>query len=114
MKRHFARKTACKHGHNHASAKEAARCADLHLRLRAGEIDALVVEPTYELKCGERPIRMGNGQLAKYRPDFTYLEQGRVIAEDVKAKNGFIERDVPLRWALFKACYPEIELRVVK
>ncbi len=111
---HFARKTACPHGHTHASGKEAKRCAELHLLFRAGRIGALVVEPTYELHHNGVPLRMRNGAVARYRPDFAYTENGKVVAEDVKAKNGFVERDVPLRWALFKANYPEIELRIVK
>jgi hypothetical protein len=114
VSRYFATKTPCNHGHTHASKREAARCAELHLLFRAGQIDALVVEPTYELHHNGHAITMGNGQKARYRPDFTYLERGKVVAEDVKAKNGFVDRDFPLRAALFRACYPEIELRVVK
>lgn len=106
-----ARKTPCNHGHVHASAREAKRCGELHLLLRAGEITALVHEPTYELSVAGQPIRMGNGHKAKYRPDFTYLENGKVIAEDVK---GFVVRDFPLRAALFRHCFPNIELRVTK
>lgn len=95
----------------HASKREAKRCGELHILLRAGEIDALVIEPTYELAIDGKHVKMGNGHTAKYRPDFTYLENGRVIAEDVK---GFIVRDFPLRAAVFRHCYPEIELRVTK
>lgn len=111
MSKYFARKTPCNQGHTHASAVEARRCNALHLRLRAGEIEALVYEPTYELHVDGAPIKMRNGHIAKYRPDFTYLERGQVVAEEVK---GFIVRDFPLRAALFRHCYPEIELRVVK
>jgi hypothetical protein len=111
MSKYFARRTTCAHGHDHASAREAKRCGELHLLLRAGEIDALTVEPTYELHAGGEAIVMGNGHKARYRPDFTYLEQGKVIAEEVK---GFVVRDFPLRAALFRHCYPEIELRVLK
>ena len=91
--------TTCPHGHVHASKREAARCCDLHLLFRAGAIDALVIEPTYELAPGGVPIIMGNGHKAKYRPDFVYMEKGRLVAEDVK---GFIVRDFPLRAALFR------------
>lgn len=111
MSKYHARKTPCPHGHVHASAREAKRCAELHLLLRAGEIDGLVVEPTYELTLDGRPIKMGNGHAAKYRPDFTYTEKGRIVAEDVK---GMIVRDFPLRAAIFRHCYPNIELRVVR
>jgi hypothetical protein len=111
VNKYRARKTTCPHGHVHASGREARRCAELHLLLQAGEIEGLTVEPTYELRLDGRPIKMSNGHTAKYRPDFTYLERGKVVAEDVK---GFIVRDFPLRAALFRHCYPEIELRVLK
>ncbi len=78
--------------------------------LRAGKISALVVEPTFELSVNGQPILMGNGHKAKYRPDFTYQEGDYTVAEDVK---GFIVRDFPLRAAVFRHCYPNIELRVL-
>jgi len=111
VSKYFAKKTPCQHGHVHASAREAKRCGELHLLLRAGEIEGLTVEPSYDLHSNGEPIKMGNGHIARYRPDFTYLERGKVIAEDVK---GYVVRDFPLRAALFRACYPEIELRVLK
>lgn len=111
MSKYGAKRTACAHGHSHASKREAGRCADLHLLLRAGQISGLAVEPTFILKSDGEPILMGNGHKARYRPDFTYIEAGRAVAEDVK---GFTVRDFPLRAALFRACYPHIELRVVK
>jgi hypothetical protein len=114
MKRHFARKVVCSHGHKHDSGAEATRCAELHLLFRAGKIEALVYGRTFKLTDGTRPIIMANGQQARYTPDFVYLENGVVVAEDVKAKNGFVERDFPLRAALFKSNNPDIELRIVK
>lgn len=111
LNKYRAKRTVCQHGHTHASKREAKRCGELHLLFRAGEIDALVVEPTYELSLNGEPIRMGNGHKARYRPDFSYIENGRVVVEDVK---GFVVRDFPLRAALFRHCYPAIELRVLK
>jgi hypothetical protein len=106
-----AKRTSCNHGHSHPSKREAKRCDELHLLLRVGQIEALVIEPTFELHVNGEPIKMGNGHTAKYRPDFTYSEKGKVVAEDVK---GFTVRDFPLRAALFRHCYPEIELRVLR
>lgn len=111
---YFARKTECVNGHVHASKREAARCHDLNALQALGQISHLEIEPTFVFEVAGKPLRMMNGALARYRPDFFYIEDGRQVVEDVKARNGFIERDVPLRWALFRACYPEIELRVVK
>jgi hypothetical protein len=106
-----AKKTACQHGHMHDSKREAARCVELHLLLRAGEIEALAYGRTFPLALNGDPIKMRNGHTAKYTPDFVYAERGKVIAEDVK---GFIVRDFPLRAAVFRHCYPGIELRIVK
>ena len=113
MKRHFARKTSCNHGHTHASMTEARRCNELHLLQRAGKISGLQVEPRFTFEIGGKPLVMRNGQPARYTPDFTYIEGGRKICEDVKAKNGFVERDVPLRLALAKHLWPTIEWRLV-
>lgn len=106
-----AKATPCAHGHNHASKREAKRCNDLHMLVRAGAITDLEVEPTFILAPDGQPIIMGNGHKARYRPDFTYRENGRRVAEDVK---GMVVRDFPLRAALFRLCFPEIELRVIK
>ena len=106
-----AKPTTCIHGHKHASKREAARCVELHMLQQAGEIENLEVEPTFRFIVNGNPVKMGNGQAAKYRPDFIYTEGGQEVAEDVK---GFVVRDFPLRAALFRACFPTIELRVVK
>jgi len=56
-------------------------------------------------------LKLGNGSTAGYKPDFTYSERGKLIAEDVK---GMVVRDFPLRAALFRHLFPEWELRVIK
>lgn len=106
-----AKPSECGHGHTHASRREAARCHELHMLKRAGQIAELVIEPTYILAPNGEPIIMGNGQKARYRPDFVYRENGALVAEDIK---GVIVRDFPLRAALFRLCFPQIELRVMK
>lgn len=113
-RQYFARKTQCIHGHTHASKREAARCVELHILFQTGQIQALVYEPQYFFEIDGRPLRHANGRRAGYKPDFSYLEGNKVVVEDVKAANGFIERDVPLRMALFRHLNPDIELRVVK
>lgn len=111
---YFARRTACNHGHTHASKREAARCGELHLLFRAGQINALTVEPVYHFQINGAWLTMANGHKCKYTPDFSYIEGNKLIVEDVKAWNGHMERDVPVKFALMRACYPEIEVRVVK
>jgi hypothetical protein len=112
--KYFAKKTPCSNGHLHASKREAERCDELHLLQRGREIEGLCIEPTFKFLIAGKPLKLGNGSVAGYKPDFTYSERGKLIAEDVKASNGFMSRDLPLRFALFRHLFPEYELRIVK
>lgn len=116
MKRNFhvARKTCCNAGHVHDSKAEAKRCDDLCILERAGHILALKVQPRFYFSVNGIDVKMGNGQVARYTADFTYIEGNRQVVEDVKPKGGLVERDFPLRIALARACYPQIEFRIVK
>lgn len=111
---HVARKTDCANGHRHDSGAEAKRCNELHLLQRDGQIVGLKVSPRFHFIINGAEVKMRNGQTARYTGDFTYIEGNRQIVEDVKPRNGLVERDVPLRLAIFRACYPDIELRLVK
>ena len=113
MKQYFAKKTVCNNGHTHDSKAEAARCDHLHLLQAGREIEGLTIAPVFKFAIDGEWLKMANGRVAQYTPDFTYSERGKLIAEDVKASNGHISRDVPLRFALFRHLFPEWELRVV-
>lgn len=83
--------------------------ADRHLVLRdkekSGEIEALHYH-------GLR-FRLGTsdkGRPVTFTPDFTYIDDGVLVAEEIK---GPVARDFPVRSAMFKDKYPEWELRVV-
>lgn len=110
---YFARKTACRYGHMHASAKEAKRCNDLHMMQRSGAISGLIIEPIYKFEINGAPVKMANGQQMKFTPDFEYIEDGRIVVEDVKAGNAHMARDVPVKLALARHLWPEKEWRVV-
>ena len=114
MKRFFARKTACNNGHTHASTVEAKRCNELHLLQAAGAIKALRIEPRFTFFVDGKEIKMRNGQAMRYTGDFTYLEGNCQVVEEVKARNGWMGRDVPIKLALMAAFYPAIDLRIVK
>jgi hypothetical protein len=111
MNKYRAKKTACTHGHLHDSRRESVRCNELHLLQMGREIEGLIMQPKFEFVINGVPIKMDNGHTAKYTPDFSYSERGKLVAEDVK---GFIVRDFPLRAALFQALFPDWELRVTK
>lgn len=105
-----AKKCGCTHGHEHASKREARRCNDLLLLQRAGKIDRLEQQPVFRFAVDGRPVMLDNGQQARLTADFRYREDGRTVVEDSK---GFVVRDFPLRWALARALWPEIDWRVV-
>lgn len=104
-------KSRCAAGHTHDSRKEARRCDDLRLLERAGAISGLKQQPRYQFHVAGRAVLLKNGQTAHLTADFEYVENGQTVVEDVK---GFVVRDFPLRAALFRAIWPDIELRVTK
>lgn len=106
-----AKRTACQHGHNHPSKREAARCDELHLLQKAGAISDLEYEPQFWFVINGEQLKLANGRRAGYKPDFSYVEGGREVVEDVK---GFAARDFALRAALFRHLFPTVELRIVK
>lgn len=108
-----ARKTPCAHGHKHASAKEARRCNDLHLLQVGGEIAGLIVEPKFTFEVGGKPVMHLNGRKAVYTPDFSYVEKGRKVCEDVKGGKATQTEASTLRLAFARAMWPSIDWRVV-
>lgn len=106
--KYSAKQTACRAGHAHPSKKEARRCNDLHLLQNAGEISDLEIGRRFFFEVNGRPLLHDNGRRAVYTPDFVYRQRGgQLTAEDSK---GMRVRDWPLRKALFRACYPHIEV----
>jgi len=110
-----ARKSACRHGHVHDSIRESRRCNELHLLLHAGEITHLETQVQYWFHIDGRPLVHLNGRRVGYKPDFRYRERnGKLIVEDAKPPDAKARgRDWPLRSAMFRALYPDTELREV-
>jgi len=86
------------------SKGEAGHYVELKLRQAARQISELKVHPVYELVVNG--VRVG-----KFTPDFSYIENGKRIVDEFK---GRVYRDFPLRWALAKALYPDVEFRLIK
>lgn len=83
------------------SQVEAARWAELRLMERAGQITALRFHPRYDLPGGVR-----------YEGDSEYVEGGRVVCEDVKGRTAPLTQAFRIMAKLFRATYPDIELRI--
>jgi hypothetical protein len=64
-------------GQTFDSAKEAARFFALSMLERAGEIHSLICQPKFEFVVNG--VRIGS-----FRPDFSYVRDGKRIIEDVK------------------------------
>lgn len=86
------------------SRAEAKRYGELVWLERAKDIKALARQPKY-------PLTVNGVTIGTYTPDFCYFEGGRKVCEDVK---GVVTQVASLRMRLFKALYPDIELRTVK
>lgn len=73
-------------GQTFDSQKEARRWAELRLLEKAGEITQLSRQTVFELV----PNQIENGKVVErkvtYKADFTYLENGHYVCEDVKSE----------------------------
>jgi hypothetical protein len=107
-----AKKAQCANGHTHDSGREAKRCDELHVRLAAGEITELEIQPQYWFVNNDRQVKHENGRRVGFKPDFDYYEiaTDKTVAEDSK---GFRTADYVLRAAIFRALFPYVELREV-
>jgi hypothetical protein len=84
-------------GHTFHSRKEAAHYQELLLRVQAGEIERLALQPRF-------PIVVNGVKVCEYRADFTYWDvaQGRVVTVDVK---GYATQVYKIKKKLVKAVY---------
>jgi len=113
MGRFFAKSATCAAGHKHDSRAEAKRCDVLQQAQERGEITSLRIHPAFDFLINGLPVKMANGHKMKFTGDFEYMKDGAWTVEDVKAKNGFMSRDVPVKLALLRHIYPHITWQVV-
>lgn len=108
-----AKKTNCLHGHTHASGREAKRCNELHLLVRAGEIENLEQQPQFWFTINGEPVKHETGRRVGYKADFSFIDRqsGKLIIED--AKGAYRDDAWKLRKAFFRACFPHLILREV-
>ena len=92
-----------------ASQAESRRYGELVLREMAGEIHSLRVHPSYLLQTGFK--RDGKTyQPITYVADFEYVEEGKVIVEDVK---GVVTPTFRIKEKLFVRMFPEKVFRII-
>jgi hypothetical protein len=98
-------------GHKFDSKTEARRYQQLILLQRAGRISGLELQPLFELQA---KFRGADGKMVRaitYIADFQYLENGRVVVEDVKGKQTDVFK---IKKKLFLEMYPHLDLRITK
>lgn len=111
-----AKQRACRSGHKHHSQEEARRCDDLQLLARSGAIRALEQQPQYWFAINGRQVKHENGRRLGYKADFRYQEPDgaggwREVVEDVKGP--YRDDAWTVRKAVFRALFPDIDLREV-
>ena len=84
------------------STREAKRYSELKFMVSAGQISDLECHPKYELYSG-----------ITYKPDFRYIENGRIVCEDVKSKPTKT-RDFVMRWKMAQDIYRDCEWRMIE
>ncbi len=93
-------------GHTFDSRAEYRRYCELLLLQRAGAITDLQVHPTFTLLDSETWNGKRYGKVT-FTPDFQYIENGKIIVEDVKGGKATQTRDFKLRLRLWILNHPE-------
>jgi len=91
-------------GQRFDSLKEAERFRDLQLLERAGEIEDLRLQVRFDLHA------LGGLKITSYVADFTYVEKGKRVVEDVKGGDATKTRMYLLKRKWMAAEY-DIEIR---
>ena len=92
------------------SIAESKRYKELKLLEQAREISELELQPRFLLQEGFKK----NGKTFRkieYIADFQYIENGRLVIEDVKGKETEVFK---LKRKLFEHEYPDYELKLIK
>lgn len=97
---------ACYNGHTFASKKERDRYCELLLLESDGQIRNLALQPRY-LLIPETP----GERACTYTADFWYMENGRIVVEDVKSEATSKDKAYIVKRKLFKYQNPGIEFR---
>lgn len=68
------------------SAKESRRYDELIMRQRAGEIENLRLQVDFTLQEAYTDCNGNRVRAIRYKGDFSYIENGRLVVEDVKSR----------------------------
>jgi hypothetical protein len=98
-------------GYSFDSIKERNRYLELKLLEKAKVISELGLQTPFVLLEKLPPTELNSGEMAVYyKADFTYLENGIKVIEDVKSK-GTVTDVYIIKRKLVKKLYPEYQFR---
>lgn len=106
MAKYHSKKAKCNQGHIHDSKKEAARCDELTMLEKSGEIKSLRQQVRFELIPPAKYTDMPNERACVYIADFAYLKDDIMFVEDTK---GFKTPEYIIKRKLFKQKYCKCE-----
>lgn len=92
------------------SKAEASRYCELSLLEQTGAISGLALQPSFQLL----PSYKRGGKMVRgitYTADFSYIENGVTVIEDVK---GVETETFRLKWKWVQYLYPEYDWKIVK
>ena len=84
------------------SLAEGKRYLILSNLLKGGIISGLELQPKFKIIIDNAPVKYSNGRIMTYTADFSYIENGERITEDVK---GVKTRDYIIKKALVEHIY---------
>lgn len=93
------------------SKAEARRYVELKLMEDTGHIKNLKLQPKFELQPKYKNNKGKTVRAITYIADFSYIENGKSIVEDVK---GVETKEFKLKKKLFENKYRDIDFRLVK
>lgn len=96
------------------SKAEETRWGELLLLESAGKIEDLTCQPSYELQPAFTDAHGRRRRAIHYVADFSYTDQGRAVAEDVKGGRATATAVFLLKAKLFAYRFPGIELRIIE
>lgn len=106
----YGNKTTCLDGYLFASKREANRYCELKLLEKIKLISGLTLQPVFLLQPKFRDSTGKMVRAIKYIADFQYVENGKVVVEDVK---GFKTAMYRLKEKMFLSKYPSIFFKIV-
>lgn len=93
------------------SIAEGRRYKELKILEEGNYITDLKLQPKFELQEKYTNTKREHIRAITYKADFSYIENGKLIVEDVK---GVITKEFAIKKKLFEYKYKDVEFRLIK